>query len=214
VIDPSRLIDSARRLYGDAMGRLWGEIAPVPAERVTPLAGGEEVEGCRVQYAPGHARHHVIYVRDESGDAFVGDVAGVRVPPSELTMAPTPPPEIEVDAWLDSLARLRALRPRRLCMTHFGAAADPDAQIDRVERWLREAAAASEAGDRDAFASWIAATLDAEPADVADRMRQAMPPEQLWLGMERYWRKRREGEPGGAPPRPPSGGTGSYPGQG
>ena len=192
LIDPERLIESAGRLYGDDMERLWGEIAPVPADRVHALAGGEEVEGLRVVYAPGHARHHVVYVSEATGDAFVGDVAGVRVPPSQLTIAPTPPPEIDVEAWLESLNRLRAARPRRLCLTHFGAADDPEDQIARAEAWLRAAARRSEPGDREAFAAWLEETIGAEPADVALRLRQAMPPEQQWMGMERYWRKRGE----------------------
>ena len=194
VVDPSRLLESAGRLYGNEMERLWGEVAPVPADRVTALEGGEEVEGCGVHYAPGHARHHVIYLRAATGDAFCGDVAGVRVPPSELTVAPTPPPEIDVEVWLESLDLLVALGPRRLCMTHFGASDDVAGQVERVRSWLTRAAEHSAAGDRGEFARWLDAALDAEGPDVAARLRQAMPPEQLWQGMERYWRKRREAE--------------------
>jgi glyoxylase-like metal-dependent hydrolase (beta-lactamase superfamily II) len=196
VIDPSRLLASAERLYGDEMERLWGEVAPVPAERVTELAGGEEVEGLEVTYAPGHARHHVVYFDPATGDAYTGDVAGCRVPPSDFVAAPTPPPEIEVDAWLKSIERLRALRPTRLCMTHFGANEDVDGQLAQLERWLDEAAAASEDGDREPFARWLAARFDAEGAEIAERLRQAMPPDQLWQGLERYWRKRREAQAG------------------
>ena len=89
-IDPSRLVASAERLYGDDMERLWGEIAPVPADRVTALRGGEEVEGLEVHYAPGHARHHVVYFDRADGSAYTGDVAGCQVPPSELVAAPDP----------------------------------------------------------------------------------------------------------------------------
>ena len=196
VIDPSRLLSSAERLYGADMERLWGEVAPVPAERVTALAGGESVEGLDVHYAPGHARHHVVYLDPEPGAAYCGDVAGVRVPPSDLVAAPTPPPEIEVEAWLESLEMVRGLAPRRLCITHFGASDDVDGHLGRVERWLREAAAVAERGDAEEFARWLDARFDVEGGEVAERLRQAMPPEQLWLGLDRYWRKRREAEAG------------------
>ena len=194
MIDPTRLVESAGRLYGDDMERLWGEVAPVPEERVTALSGGEEVEGMRVVYAAGHASHHVVYHDPESGDAYCGDVAGVRVPPSELVAAPTPPPEIDVEAWLDSIERVRALQPRRVCVTHFGASEDADGQLDRVSGWLREARDRTEPGDREAFAAWLDERFDAEGGEIAERLRQAMPPDQLWLGLERYWRKRREAD--------------------
>jgi len=192
VIDPSRLLVSAERLYGDWMERLWGEVAPVPEERVTTLSGGEEVEGLAVHYAPGHARHHVVYHDADSGDVYTGDVAGVRVPPADLVAAPTPPPEIEVEVWLESVAMLRSLEPKRICMTHFGAADDVAGQLDRVESWLNEASELAARDDPEAFGAWIDERFDAQGPEVAERLRQAMPPDQLWLGLERYWRKRRE----------------------
>ena len=192
LIDPERLLASAGRLYGDDLERLWGEVVPVPAERVVTLRDGDEAEGLEVHHLPGHAGHHVAYLDPVSGDAFTGDVAGVRIPPSDLVMAPTPPPEIDVEAWLGSVARLRALEPTRICMTHFGAADDPAAQLDALDRYLREAAEAAASGDRDEFARWLDALLGGADEEIATRLRHAMPPEQQWLGLERYWRKRRE----------------------
>ncbi len=197
IVDPSRLLKSAERLYGDEMEKLWGEVAPVPEDRLTILRGGEEIEGLDVHYAPGHARHHVLYHDPESGDAYTGDVAGVSVPPSDLAAAPTPPPEIEVEVWLESLQMLRSLEPRRICMTHFGWKDDAEGQIARVEAWLKDAADESSHGDPERFAEWLHARFDAEGDEVAERLRQAMPPDQLWLGLERYWRKRREAEQDG-----------------
>jgi len=194
VIDPSRLLKSAERLYGDEMETLWGEVAPVPDERVTILKGGEEVEGLDVHYAPGHARHHVLYHDPETGDAYTGDVAGCRVPPADLVAAPTPPPEIEVEVWLASIQMLRELEPKRICMTHFGANEDAEGQLARVEAWLKDAAEETSHGDPDRFAEWLYARFDAEGEEIAERLRQAMPPDQLWLGLERYWRKRHEME--------------------
>jgi hypothetical protein len=116
------------------------------------------------------------------------------VPPSILVAAPTPPPEIELEAWRESLAMLRALELARVCITHFGADEDVPGHLDSLESWLDEASAQSEGGDEQAFGTWLAARFDAEGGEIAARLRQAMPPDQLWLGLERYWRKRHEGE--------------------
>jgi glyoxylase-like metal-dependent hydrolase (beta-lactamase superfamily II) len=189
--DPGRLLASAARLYGEEnMERLWGEVAPVPAERIVPLVDGEEVEGFDVLHTPGHAAHHVCFFDRQSGDAYVGDMAGVRIPPSEFTIAPTPPPEIDVEAWSASLDAIEARRPSRLHLTHFGAA-EPEPQLARVREALARQAERARTGDRDAFlASLEEETVADADAETALRLRQAAPPDQLWLGLERYWRKR------------------------
>ena len=99
-----------------------------------------------------------------------------------------------------SIQLLRELGPSRLCMTHFGASDDPPAQLDALEAYLREAAEVSAGRDRDEFAGWLGSILAGEDDDVAERLRQAMPPDQLWMGLERYWRKRREGDAASASP--------------
>ena len=103
--NPERLVASAARLYGGEEGlrETWGEVVPVPEDRLHILTGGETVLGFEVAYTPGHASHHVCYFHADSGWAFVGDMAGVRIPPSDLTLAPTPPPDIDVEAWERSL---------------------------------------------------------------------------------------------------------------
>ena len=111
LVDPSKVVASAARLYGDDMDELWGDVKPVPEDRLRPLTGGESVEGFRVAYTPGHASHHVCYLHEESRDAYVGDMAGIRIPPYQHTVAPTPPPDIDVEAWLDSLHTIAALEP-------------------------------------------------------------------------------------------------------
>ena len=158
LVDPGKLIASASRLYGDEMERLWGEIAPVPAENVHALAGGETVEGYRVAATPGHANHHVAYLHEESGEAFVGDMAGVRIPPSEYTLAPTVPPEFDLDAWLASLETIEGWQPRAIYLTHFGREDDPPAQFARVRDWLERFATHPE-GDQDA---WYARLADGD----------------------------------------------------
>jgi glyoxylase-like metal-dependent hydrolase (beta-lactamase superfamily II) len=175
------------------MDRLWGEVAAVPRDRVVAIADGDEVEGFRVTHTPGHARHHVVYQDLDDGHAYVGDMAGVRIPPHELTIPPTPPPEIDVESWLQSLDAIEALNPPCLHLTHFGAAPDVADQIERVRAALRRNAELSEAGDRDAFLERLRVEIEAGlDAESAERMLQATPPDQLWAGLERYWRKRRE----------------------
>jgi glyoxylase-like metal-dependent hydrolase (beta-lactamase superfamily II) len=191
LIDPAKLLESAARLYGDDMDRLWGEVLPVPAANIVALEGGEEVDGFRVEYVPGHASHHVAYLHADSGDAYVGDVAGVRIPPEDFTLAPTPPPDIDVEAWERSLDRIAEWRPRRLCLTHFDRAEEPLEQLERVRESLRRNAERARSGDRESFLREVEAEIEGSVGEAAaDRHRQAAPPEQLWLGLERYWRKR------------------------
>jgi glyoxylase-like metal-dependent hydrolase (beta-lactamase superfamily II) len=191
--DPSRLLASARRLYGDDMERLWGEVAPVPEDRMRVLTGGEVVEGFRVAYTPGHALHHVAYLHEQSGEAYVGDLAGVRIPPFDFTIAPTPPPEVEVEAWLSSLDTLAGWEPAALYLAHFGRVADVPGQLERMRSSLRRRAEAARDGDRESFLAGLRRDVRAAvDEETAVRAEQAAPPEQLWLGLERYWRKRAE----------------------
>lgn len=196
VIDPSRLIKSATRLYGDAMDRLWGKVLPVPEEKVTALSGGEVVEGMDVIHTPGHAGHHVVYVDRSDGTAYVGDVAGVMIPPGGVTIMPTPPPEIDVEAWGRSIDLVAERSPERLALTHFGGVDDAAAQIEAARESLAFTAGLAEAGDEARFMAEVEARIGAQPDDCAERMRSAMPPDQVWQGLERYWRKRRERETG------------------
>jgi glyoxylase-like metal-dependent hydrolase (beta-lactamase superfamily II) len=194
LVDPSKLLASAGRLYGEEnMARLWGEVLPVPAEAIVSLSGGEEIEGFGVAYTPGHASHHVSYLDLESGDAYVGDMAGVRIPPSDYTLMPTPPPDIDIEAWERSLDAIAEWRPEALHLTHFGPVTEVEAQLRTARTALARLAERARAGDRELFLREVEAELDSEAdADTAVRLRQAAPPEQLWLGLERYWRKRRE----------------------
>ena len=189
--DPGALLASAGRIYGDDMERLWGTLEPVPAERIRPLRGGERIDGFEVAYTPGHASHHVAYLHRDSGWAFTGDVAGVRIAGAHLVIPPTPPPDIDLEAWADSISRLAAWSPRRLGLTHFG-------QVDHPFDHL--------ATLRDALTAWATLARELEPGefeaeirrqveemadpDTAAALLQAVPPEHQWAGLERYWRKR------------------------
>src|SRR4051794_17598341 len=195
LVDPSKLLASAERLYGDQMERLWGEIVPVPEANVKPLAGGEDVFGMRVAYTPGHASHHVCYFHEQSGTAFVGDAAAVRIPPSELVVPPTPPPDIDVETWLDSIAIVESWRPERLALTHFGAIDDPIEHLETVRRRLREEAdLAREFSEQDYERHHRALVADSLDAEAAEELLQAVPPQYQWRGLNRYWNKREERE--------------------
>jgi glyoxylase-like metal-dependent hydrolase (beta-lactamase superfamily II) len=191
--DPSKLLNSAARLYGDDLERLWGEVAPVPEGRLRALTGGEEVEGFKVAYTPGHASHHVSYLHVDTGDVYVGDTAGIRIPPHEHTVAPTPPPDIDIEAWLDSLETIARWNPLALCLTHFGRVTDVGDQLVRVRAELLEHADMVRRGGEEDFVRAMDRELrDATDAEAAERYVQTAPPEQLFQGLERYWRKRAE----------------------
>jgi glyoxylase-like metal-dependent hydrolase (beta-lactamase superfamily II) len=191
LIDPSKLLASAERLYGDRLQYLWGEIVPVPEANVKALAGSEDVLGMRVAYTPGHASHHVCYLHEDSGTAFVGDVAAVRIPPSHLIVPPTPPPDIDVEAWLDSISTVESWRPERLALTHFGDVEEPLEHLEAVRGRLREEADAArrlseeeyERRHRDLVATSVG-------PETAEELIQCVPPQYQWRGLNRYWEKR------------------------
>ena len=180
---------------------LWGEIVPVPEANVKVLSGGETVLGMRVAYTPGHASHHVCYLHEDSGTAFVGDVAACRIPPSSLVMPPTPPPDIDVETWEESLDMVAGWRPQRLALTHFGAIED-----DVPATWTRSARACARRPswprqlDREAYEAdlqrRIREQLGAEGhgEETIAELLQAVPTAYQWPGLDRYWRKRAERE--------------------
>jgi glyoxylase-like metal-dependent hydrolase (beta-lactamase superfamily II) len=192
--DPTKLLASAERLYGDQMERLWGEVAPVPAENLKPLRGGEEILGFRVAYTPGHASHHVSYLHPPSGRAFVGDTAAVRIPPSDFVMPPTPPPDIDLDLWEESIDRILDWEPATLGLTHFGQVDDPEAHLDLVRQRLREQGELARELSSDQFERRIREQVaDRADRETAEALLQAAPPEQQWDGLDRYWSTRQQG---------------------
>jgi glyoxylase-like metal-dependent hydrolase (beta-lactamase superfamily II) len=191
--DPSRLLASAGRLYGDRMHELWGDVLPVPEENINVLRGGETVEGFRVEYTPGHASHHVCFLHEETGDAFVGDVCGVLIPPSGYAIAPTPPPDIDLEKWEASLALVEGWQPEALRLTHFGYVGDVGEQIAQVRERLRNWGELAQRSNMDEFVSEVEDEIyESADTDTALRFFQAAPPQQLYLGLERYWDKRAE----------------------
>jgi glyoxylase-like metal-dependent hydrolase (beta-lactamase superfamily II) len=195
LIDPEKLLKSAGQLYGDDMERLWGEVVAVPEENITVLKGGEEIEGFRVEYAPGHASHHVVYLHQPSGVAFVGDVGGVRVPPYDFALAPSPPPDIDLEKWHASIDMVEAWRPERLALTHFGYVDEVAAQLGKVRAWLDEWGPLARDLSTEEFAARVERAMrEGTDAEAGDRLVQAAPPEQLHMGLARYWQKKAERE--------------------
>ena len=201
--DPTKLVQSATRLYGEDMDRLWGMIRPVPRENIRRLAGGEVLHGggraFEVAYTPGHASHHVSYFDRSSGVAFVGDTGGVSID-GGYVLPPTPPPDIDVEAWYASMDLIARWSPSTLFMTHFGPVVTVDAHLQRLRRnlgTLAEMARVSlleEGTDEDRHARFLdrlGLELRREMTETqALSYEAAAPLGTLWLGLARYWRKR------------------------
>ena len=191
--DPQRLVASAKRLYGADFDRLWGEVVPIPQENLRVLRGGESQDGWEVAYTPGHASHHVSYRHSASGWVFPGDTAGVRLPPGTLLLPPTPPPDFDLEAWRGSLDTIEAWEPQALAITHFGDHHDVSEHLARMRaalaRWTELAGSTDRDGYAQALRDELSATLDER--DTA-AFAQAMPPEDQWLGIDRYLGRLRE----------------------
>jgi glyoxylase-like metal-dependent hydrolase (beta-lactamase superfamily II) len=185
VIDPSRLVASATRIYGDAMERLWGEIIPVPEANVRVLDDAGSGEGLRWAWTPGHAVHHVAYLHEDSGIAFAGDVAGVRIGDGPI-LPPTPPPDIDVAAWHRSIDLLEHWDPAALAITHFGTFTDVADHLStlhgELDRWAQVARREDEAGFEREIRRALAGTTDEHG------YLKAMPPNTLYGGLARYWK--------------------------
>jgi glyoxylase-like metal-dependent hydrolase (beta-lactamase superfamily II) len=202
--NPEKLVASAGRLYGAEMDRLWGEVRPVPVASMEILQGGERMAvGNRVfevEYTPGHASHHVSYFDRASGIAFVGDTAGVRLMNRGFVMPPTPPPDIDLEAWEVSLDRIERWHPDTLFLTHFGPTSPVTPHLAQLRdhtvlasRLVKQSLAREgEDADRE---KWFGEELrrelmrrmnvaDAHAYEVAGRF------DLNWRGLARYWRKK------------------------
>jgi glyoxylase-like metal-dependent hydrolase (beta-lactamase superfamily II) len=184
--DPARLLESAARLYGDDMERLWGEVLAVPPDCLRVVHGGEDIGPFQVAHTPGHASHHVCYLHEPTGRAFTGDAAGVRIA-GGIVLAPTPPPDVELAAWRASLDRIEAWRPRSIALTHFGAYADVESHLAAMRRQLDELESLAGALDEERFVAAIRARVAGSTAPGArGAYEQAMPPALSFRGLARY----------------------------
>jgi glyoxylase-like metal-dependent hydrolase (beta-lactamase superfamily II) len=181
LVDPSRLERSARRLYGDTFDGLWGELAPVPEENIRIAT--ERAAGLEVFPAPGHASHHVCYF--DGATVYAGDAAGVRIQPSRTVLPPTPPPDVDIEAWYRTLEEIERRAPEQLALIHFGLASDVSRHLvelrDRLDTW---AARVEQGMSEEEFVAAGKADL---PPDEADGYDRAMPFWQSYQGLKRYW---------------------------
>jgi glyoxylase-like metal-dependent hydrolase (beta-lactamase superfamily II) len=207
LIDPSKLINSANQLWGvEGVARLWGKVIPVPqanlhvlGERDRILAGGRLFD---VRYTPGHASHHVSYFDEGSGIVWAGDTAGLRFTSKVFTLPPTPPPDIDLEAWRESVAKIRAWKPETVFITHFGPYSGVAEHLDHFETSLHDVAEiAKRAIDSDISdeAKYARFKADVEAyvhrAGVTDDdvrpLEHVGPLEFNWRGLVRYWKKKR-----------------------
>ena len=202
--DPAKLEASARRLYGADMDRLWGELAPVPVDRLRILEGGEALEiGGRpigVAYTPGHASHHVSYFDESTGMVCTGDTAGIRVGSLPYALPPTPPPDIDPPLWRASLDRIGAWRPSSVYVTHFGLHADAEQHLalvrEELDWWERLSGQIVEEGGGDdeqasRFASAVGGRMTSRVGEKAATYMAAVPLEHCWMGLSRFWNRQR-----------------------
>jgi glyoxylase-like metal-dependent hydrolase (beta-lactamase superfamily II) len=192
LVDPSRLERSARRLYGDTFDSLWGELAPVPRENVHALDGpmfDGTVLGLESFPTPGHASHHVCFL-DPDGTLYAGDACGVRVLPGRFVMPPTPPPEVDVEAWEETLDEIERRAPERLALIHFGMADDVARHLTELRLNLLDWAESVEGGaTEEEFVEYAHAQLSDSRED-APTYDFAMPLWQSYAGLKRWAEKR------------------------
>ncbi|HET7218873.1 MAG TPA: MBL fold metallo-hydrolase [Vicinamibacterales bacterium] len=202
--DPSKLLASAGRLYGDDMRKLWGEVAPVPSDRLRVLKGGERIAAggreLEVGYTPGHAIHHVTYFDRSTSIAFTGDVAGIRRGEGAYIMPPAPPPDIDLEAWRKSADLILSWEPDTLFLTHFGPyrGARPHFQqlFERIDQWsalvkrlLRDDTIDDAERERRFVAECLQDIRRAVGDIEAERYSRAGRLDYSWQGLARYWRR-------------------------
>jgi glyoxylase-like metal-dependent hydrolase (beta-lactamase superfamily II) len=205
MVDPSKLVSSATRIYGDRMDELWGEFCPIPEAQVIPLLDGEviKIAGHRLlaAFTPGHAHHHVAYIDLGDRIAFTGDVGGVRMQGTDYVCPPTPPPDLDRELWWESIARLQGFELERLYLTHFGEVRDVDRHLTdlgpNLDEFLAlgsEAIEAGKTGDEmtavlhDRMANGLG---DVHPG-VMTNLEWATPSYMATLGIQRWHRIHRE----------------------
>jgi glyoxylase-like metal-dependent hydrolase (beta-lactamase superfamily II) len=204
MIDPSKLLASAQRLWPNDLQTLFGEALPVPGGNLRILEGGESLTlGSRrveVVYTPGHASHHVSYFDQSEGVAFVGDTAGVRIEGNAYAMPATPPPDIDLEIWEKSFAAILERKPPRLFLTHYGYSDNPAEHVllfrERLHRWAALTAeilrtAANDSVAMDAFMSATFAEISLHlPTGEAEHYAFSAGLNLSFLGLARYLRKR------------------------
>ena len=204
MLNPEKLLASATRIYGDRMQSLWGEFLPVPENKLRVVEDGEEIVIDELRFTPintpGHAEHHYAYLFEDI--CFSGDVGGVRIPGYQYLRVPMPPPELHLERWHESIARLRKEKFTHIAPTHFGIYDDPDWQLHEVEKgldsaalWLEQTTSEDSSMDmealRQSFTEWMVeeAVQMGLSEDVMNAYIVANPPGMSADGLLRYWKK-------------------------
>jgi len=198
--DPARLMRSARRVYGDALDRLWGRMEPIAADRLVAVEDGGQVRlgdtVLEALHTPGHASHHITW---RLGDGlFTGDVGGIRLD-SGPVIPPFPPPDVDLEAWLASIVRMRAAAPACLFPTHFGLKEDAAFHFASLEEnlhllagWMRDQLAAGMEEDAlvPPFQAFLRGLLLGHGLSEEDvrHYELADPAYMSVYGLGRYWR--------------------------
>ena len=205
LLDTSKVVASAARIYGERMQLLWGDIEPVPYERLRVIDDGDTLNiagrSLNVYYAPGHAVHHVIFFDAQSGELWAGDAAGVRLPGVDYVRPPTPPPDLDLEAWSASMDLINRLQPIVAYMGHFGAATNVPTHLDRLREklyaWGEFVLAAMRSGKTEAeIISLLIAHTEPELQQAAGnelvlkRYEIATNYAMTVQGYMRYWRKK------------------------
>lgn len=187
LVSPERLEASARRVFGKEFDARFGTLDPVPKENIRPLDGGEVVDGLRSAATPGHASHHLAFLHD-SGYAFVGDVAGVRLDSVGPVLLPTPPPDIDLELWATSVGLVSSWQPQALALSHFGLIEEPGPHLDEVRHDLKRQAKIIHRGATPAeyVATMRGALLRDGAADRLDDYEVVVPLAQNHAGLARW----------------------------
>jgi glyoxylase-like metal-dependent hydrolase (beta-lactamase superfamily II) len=179
--DPTRLVDSASRVYGRLLDDLYGRLEPTPADRLHVLADGEEIEVSPSRVlttvdSPGHAKHHLALHDSQSGILFVGDAVGVRLPDAGLLRPSTPPPDFDLDQAVNSMRRFAARRPAGIALAHYGLVPDHESILEEAEDTLRRWAAVAERAwhDRRDIAEALSESFTLADDDLAPEAREKM----------------------------------------
>jgi glyoxylase-like metal-dependent hydrolase (beta-lactamase superfamily II) len=181
LVDPERLERSARRLYGDAFDELWGELAPVPEANIR--VADRRAAGLEAFPTTGHASHHVSFFDGET--LYAGDAAGVRIQPGRTVLPPTPPPDVDVEAWHRTIDAIERHEPKQLALVHFGVTEDVSRHLTELHARLDEWAQRVQDGASEE--EFVAAARADLPDDERDAYDRAMPFWQSFQGLRRYW---------------------------
>ncbi len=199
---PEKLMESARRIYGTEMDRLWGDMLPIPENQLVEVAHEQSFTIDDLTFVayhtPGHASHHIAWRVGES--VFAGDVAGVKIGNGPV-VAPMPPPDIDLEAWYKSIELLRNLPAKRMFLTHFGEINDIEAQLDNLVKniqaqayWVREHWEAGQTVEQmlPDFIKFCQSELSKQGVAEAELFRYegANPAFMSATGLVRYWKKK------------------------